>query len=159
MSKKHKLLPGEEPIKNPGLKYEDALRIEDEDYRVWVYHPTKEAKIVSAVGARDLLSKETGGWTMDPIKVSPDTIKDNVNAQLIVGMTGRYMNMLLMLKKVTDKDGLIELQWALFGKKSPKNINIENLKTQIRKLADEKGLIYDDDGRGGGEQSAAIDIG
>ncbi|MCP4340357.1 MAG: hypothetical protein GY799_16060 [Desulfobulbaceae bacterium] len=141
--------------KTPGMKYDEAIKTNNLDYRTWVYHPTEEAKIVSAFDAQQLMFDESSEWTMNPIEVSPDSIKENLDSQMIVGLTGRYANQLLMLNKVSDKEGLLNLQYDMFGVRSPSNIGIEKLKNKIRKLADEKGLAYDNDGGGNSEQSTS----
>ena len=126
------------------MKFEEAKKTRDPNYRVMLYKKNEDGKIIHEVfGIDDAVAKTMSeGWKMSPAEFSdnPDLV-DDPNFNQMCDEISKDMNMVLNIDEILDPRAIESLLERMFGVKIRSDAKIETMRKRVVTEAKIKGIL------------------
>lgn len=126
------------------MKFDEAKKTLDPNYRTWLYKKDENGDIISEVFGIDdaILKTANEGWVLSPaILTDDDSLLDDPQFNQLCDEVSRDRNMVLNIDEILDQQAIEALLDRMFGVKIRSDAKIETMRKRVIKEAKAKGII------------------
>ncbi len=125
------------------MKFEEAKKTLDPDYRTWLYKQQEDGEIISEIFGIDdaILKTANEGWRMSPAEFcGNESLIDDPQFNQLCDEVSRDRNMILNIEEIHDKQAIEALLERMLGVNVRSDMKIENMRKRVIKEAKSRGI-------------------